>query len=163
MGSGKLLKVSTTGYFVLSIDLHETDPNDSLSEPIQKCRKRKMQTQTPAKQAGFICLHIDSTRTNLHDLSTQRPTTRLYPNKTVSRLKRTEDPLQHQCNESMQLHTKKLVCLCRLARWCDDLESSPLETYILEIRIQHLFVSSIHKDDTVVHTVNPNLTGTETD
>lgn len=75
-----------------------------------KSAEEKDAGSTPAKQAGFICLPINSTRTNLQYLSTQRPTTLFDPNKTASGLERTEDLLRHRYNESMQPLTKKSVC-----------------------------------------------------
>lgn len=83
----------------LHILYHLVNPDQSPAEPTWKMWA----------QHGLICLPINPTRTNLQCLSTQRPTTLLYPNKTARGLRRTEDSLWHRYKESMFLLTKRSV------------------------------------------------------
>lgn len=85
-----MFRLSTTVHFVLSGEcLEQIQANHC---QLKSAEKNDVGS-TLAKQTGFICLPITSTRTNLHYLGTQRPTTLFYPNKTASGLRRTEDPL----------------------------------------------------------------------
>lgn len=66
-----------------------TNPNHCLNQ-LKSAEKNDLGSRQ-VKQAGFICLPIKSTGTNLQYLGTQRLTTLYYPKKTASG----EDPFWH--------------------------------------------------------------------